>query len=106
VTAQELARFIDHTLLKADATAQEVKELCTQAVANGFYAVCVNGCHVPLARHLLEESDIKVATTVGFPLGAMHTDVRLYRKARSRDGESSSDHPSRRDWGPFQDPRI
>lgn len=78
MTAPELARLIDHTLLKADATAQEVKELCAQAIGNGFYAVCVNGCHVELARHLVEESDVKVATTVGFPLGAMHTDVKRY----------------------------
>jgi len=78
VTAHELARFIDHTLLKPEAAAQEIKELCTQAVAHGFYAVCINGSHLELARHLLEDSEVKVATTVGFPLGAMHSDVKRY----------------------------
>ena len=78
MTARELARFIDHTLLKADATAKEVEELCSQAVGHGFYAVCINGSHVELARHLLEDSEVKVATTVGFPLGAMHSDVKRY----------------------------
>ena len=78
MTAQELARFIDHTLLKADATAEEIKRLCTEAVAHGFYAVCVNGSRVELARHFLEQSEVKVATTVGFPLGAMQSDVKRY----------------------------
>ena len=78
MTPQELARYIDHTLLKADASGEEIRDLCSQAVAHGFYAVCVNGCRVELARHLLEESDVKVATTVGFPLGAMHSDVKRY----------------------------
>src|SRR5437868_2158846 len=73
-----LASCIDHTLLKADATASEIERLCAEARTHGFYAVCVNGCHVDLARHLLEDSDVKVATTVGFPLGAMESDVKRY----------------------------
>src|SRR5437764_7487640 len=47
-------------------------------MADEFYAVSVNGCHVELARHLLQESDVKVASTVGFPLGAMQSDVKRY----------------------------
>jgi deoxyribose-phosphate aldolase len=78
MTPKELARFIDHTLLKADATVQEVEQLCSEALTHGFYAVCVNGSFVELARHLLDESEIKVATTVGFPLGAMESDVKRY----------------------------
>lgn len=73
-----LAGCIDHTLLKADATLAEIDRLCAEARAHGFYAVCVNGSHVDLARHLLEESDVKVAATVGFPLGAMESDVKRY----------------------------
>lgn len=73
-----LAHFIDHTLLKADATIQEIEQLCSEALAHEFYAVCVNGAYVELARHLLEESEVKVATTVGFPLGAMESDVKRY----------------------------
>ena len=76
--AAELARFIDHTLLKPDATAQEIERLCSEARAHRFYAVCVNGCYIEFSRHLLEESDVKVAATVGFPLGAMESDAKRY----------------------------
>ena len=78
MTRDELARFIDHTLLKPDATATDIERLCAEAIAHSFYAVCVNSGFVELARHLLEESDVKVAATVGFPLGAMASDAKRY----------------------------
>jgi deoxyribose-phosphate aldolase len=78
VTSQDLARYIDHTLLKPDATAKDIEQLCAEARAHQFYAVCVNGCHVELALHCLEDSDVKVASTVGFPLGAMETDAKRF----------------------------
>ncbi len=78
LSPKELARYIDHTLLKADATAEEIERLCGEAQTHGFYAICINGCWVELAQHLLEESEVKIATTVGFPLGAMESDVKRY----------------------------
>ncbi|PYJ97642.1 MAG: 2-deoxyribose-5-phosphate aldolase, partial [Verrucomicrobia bacterium] len=62
--AQDLARYIDHTLLRADATAKDIERLCAEAREHHFYAVCVNGSRVIQARHLLDGSDVKVATVV------------------------------------------
>ena len=75
---EDLARFIDHTLLKADATAKDIEKLCREARQHNFYSVCVNGSRVELARSFLEESDVKVASVVGFPLGAMESDVKRF----------------------------
>lgn len=65
-----IARFIDHTLLKPDATAGQVRRLCAEAREHRFCAVCVNPCHVPLAAAELEGTGVLVATVIGFPLGA------------------------------------
>src|SRR5262245_16910193 len=74
----DLARHIDHTLLKADASAKDIERLCAEAREYRFFSVCVNGSRVELARHLLEDSGVKVATVVGFPLGAMESDVKRF----------------------------
>ena len=78
LTARELARYLDHTLLKPDATAKEIEQLCAEARTHGFHAVCVNGSRVVQAHHLLENTDVKVAAVVGFPLGAMDADAKRY----------------------------
>jgi len=75
---QDIAKLIDHTLLKPDATARAIETLCAEARKHEFHGVCVNGCWVPLARHHLEETQIKVGTVIGFPLGAMDADVKRY----------------------------
>jgi len=75
---QDLARYIDHTLLKPDATARAIEQLCAQAREHGFCAVCVNGSRVELARHFLDGSEVKVATVVGFPLGAADSDAKRF----------------------------
>jgi deoxyribose-phosphate aldolase len=75
---KELARSIDHTLLKSDASRADIEKLCREAVEHGFYSVCVNGSRVELARSLVEDSGVKVAAVVGFPLGAMDSDVKRY----------------------------
>jgi len=62
--------LIDHTLLKPEATAVQVRELCAEAVEFGFASVCVNPSHVPLVAELLGGSNVKVCTVIGFPLGA------------------------------------
>lgn len=72
-----LARIIDHTLLKPDATAAQIEQLCREALQYGFAAVCVNPTWVPLAARLLQGSDVKVCTVVGFPLGATSTAAKV-----------------------------
>ena len=74
----DLAQFIDHTLLKPDATRAQIETLCAEAAEHNFATVCVNGSRVELAHSLLEDSDVQVATVVGFPLGAMEADVKRY----------------------------
>jgi deoxyribose-phosphate aldolase len=66
----EIAAWIDHTLLKPEATAEQIKKLCQEAQQNHFASVCVNPAYVPLAHGLLVNSDVPVCTVVGFPLGA------------------------------------
>jgi len=73
----ELSKFIDHTILKATATPLEIKQLCKEAKEYNFYAVCVNGCYVKLAKNELIHSDVKVAAVIGFPLGAMSTEAKV-----------------------------
>lgn len=69
----DLAKTIDHTLLKPDATSAEIEKLCSEAVAHGFASVCVNSSRVVLASALVSGSSVKVAAVTGFPLGAMGT---------------------------------
>lgn len=78
LTAADLARYIDHTVLKADVTAKDIEKLCAEARKHRFASVCVNGSRVAQAAHLLEGSDVKVAAVVGFPLGAMDADAKRY----------------------------
>ena len=69
--AVAVASFVDHTLLKAEATRSEIERLCAEATEHRFAAVCVNGCWVARCVELLEGSGVKVAAVAGFPLGAM-----------------------------------
>jgi len=73
-----LAKYIDYTLLKATATPADIEKLCQEARQYGFFSVCVNSSYVPLALQLLKGTDVKVCTVVGFPLGAMSTQGKLY----------------------------
>lgn len=72
-----LSPYIDHTILKATATPEDIEVLCKEAKEHHFYAVCVNGCYVGLASSLLKSSQVKVAAVVGFPLGAMSTNAKI-----------------------------
>jgi deoxyribose-phosphate aldolase len=78
MTSKELARFIDHTLLRADATAKDIETLCREAVEHSFHSVCVNGTRVAQAAVLLEDSTVKVCTVAGFPLGATDGDAKRF----------------------------
>ena len=73
-----LNKYIDHTILKATASSTDVQKLCEEAIEHEFYSVCVNGCYVADAKHLLQGTDVKVAAVVGFPLGAMTTAAKVF----------------------------
>src|SRR5512146_2452205 len=75
---QAVARVIDHTILKPEATPQQVEQLCREAAHYGFAAVCVQSWHVGLAATLLRTTPVKVASVVGFPQGATLTSVKRY----------------------------
>jgi deoxyribose-phosphate aldolase len=74
----DIAKYIDYTLLKATATPADIEKLCSEAKQYGFFSVCVNSGYVPLAVEQLKGSKVKVCTVVGFPLGAMSTQAKLY----------------------------
>ena len=76
-----IAKYIDHTLLKADARKEDIEKLCSEAFHNGFASVCVNSCWVPLASELLAGTDVKVCTVVGFPLGAASANAKAAEAA-------------------------
>jgi len=73
-----LAKYIDHTILKAAATQTDIELLCKEAKEYGFASVCVNPCWVSLCAKLLEGTDVKVCTVVGFPLGANLSAVKAF----------------------------
>ena len=78
-----LASVIDHTLLKPDATREEVDQLCREAAQFCFASVCVNPNWVALCREILRDSGVKVCTVIGFPLGAHLPDVKAYEARRA-----------------------
>ena len=73
----KISGYIDHTLLKADQTASDISSLCGEAVKYEFYSVCVNPCWVSSAKNILKHSNVKVASVVGFPLGANRMEVKM-----------------------------
>jgi deoxyribose-phosphate aldolase len=79
---REIARLIDHTLLKPDATRAQIETLCAEAREHGFATVCVNPTWVPLCARLLRGSETRVCTVVGFPLGATLPEVKAFEAAR------------------------
>lgn len=86
----KINQYIDHTNLKADATFDQIKKLVDEAVENDFYSVCVNSSYVKFIRDY--NKDIKIAAVVGFPLGAMTKDAKVFEaKEAIRDGASEID---------------
>ncbi len=73
MTKKELAKYIDHTLLKPEATAQQIRKLCAEAVEYDFCSVCVNSGRAELAKQCLAGSGVKLCVVVGFPLGCSVT---------------------------------
>lgn len=79
----ELNRFIDHTLLKPTATEGDIIKLCSEARSYNFYSVCVNSSYVPLAKEALKDSQVKICTVVGFPLGATSTEAKVFEAIKA-----------------------
>src|ERR1700691_3139857 len=80
---QDLAKIIDHTNLRPEATANQIVRLCEEAREFGLGAVMVNSCHVALATSNLQGSDVTVGAVVGFPLGAALTSVKVFEAAEA-----------------------
>lgn len=87
--SQNVAGLIDHTLLKADATKEQIKVLCEEAREYNFASVCVNPTWVKYASELLEGSDVKVCTVIGFPLGATTPETKAFE---TKDAISNGAH--------------
>lgn len=89
---KDLNSYIDHTLLKADASEADIKKLCSEAKEHSFYAVCVNSRYVALCRQELSGSDVRIAAVVGFPLGASASEVKAFEaEYAARQGASEID---------------
>lgn len=87
-----LAKYIDHTLLKADATPEQIKKLCAEAEEYQFASVCVNSCYARLAHECLRGRGVAVCCVVGFPLGAMSPRAMAYEaRCAAEDGASEID---------------
>lgn len=88
----ELNAYIDHTLLKASATERDIIRLCNEAITYNFKTVCVSSNYVPIAYQVLKETPVKICAVVGFPLGAMSTQAKVFEaKQAIEDGASEID---------------
>ncbi|BBV10248.1 TPA: deoxyribose-phosphate aldolase [Providencia stuartii] len=80
---KNIAQYIDHTLLAANATVNDIKQLCAEAAEHHFASVCVNTGYVPLASECLKNSNVMVCCVVGFPLGACLTEAKAFEAAEA-----------------------
>ena len=88
----EINKYIDHTILKAVAQKKDIKKLCDEAKEYNFFSVCVNGANVKYAYEQVKNSDVKVAAVVGFPLGAMSKEAKVFEAKKAiEDGASEID---------------
>ena len=78
MNAKQIAHYIDHTALTAEKTDSDILKLCDEAVEHQFLSVCINSCHIPLAKQKLAGSNVKICTVVGFPLGANLSSVKAF----------------------------
>ncbi|MBE7713151.1 MAG: deoxyribose-phosphate aldolase [Cyanobacteria bacterium SIG26] len=89
---ENLNKYVEHTLLKQDATIAELVKLFEEAKEHKFLGVCVNPCYVSLAKEKLKDSDVKIVTVVGFPLGANTTETKIFETINAiRDGADEID---------------
>ncbi|SEB74664.1 deoxyribose-phosphate aldolase [Tenacibaculum sp. MAR_2009_124] len=88
----KINQYIDHTNLKPTATKNDIIKLCNEAKDHNFYAVCVNGSHVKTAKKSLGTTSVKIAAVIGFPLGAMSTETKVFEaKQAVMDGADEID---------------
>lgn len=80
---KDIARMIDHTLLRPEATPKDIEKLCLEAIQYQFASVCVNPCYVKLASEILKGERVKVCTVIGFPLGANRTEVKVFETEKA-----------------------
>lgn len=80
-----VANYIDHTLLKANATFEDIQQLCSEAIEYDFFSVCVNPCFVKYAKHLLTNTNVQVCTVIGFPLGANTIETKIFETKNAID---------------------
>jgi deoxyribose-phosphate aldolase len=83
VRKEELAKMIDHTILKPEATKEQVKSVCEEALKYNFASVCINPCQVAFVASMLKESKVKVCTVIGFPLGANTSSVKAFEASEA-----------------------
>lgn len=88
----KLSKYIDHTLLKSDATFEEIEQLCKEAMEYDFYSVCVQPHYVSLCKTLLRDTDIKIACVIGFPHGSNKSETKLFESVQAKvDGADELD---------------
>lgn len=80
-----VSEYIDHTLLKPEATSDQIRQICAEAKTHGFFGVCVNSYWIPLVSEVLKDSDVSPVAVVGFPLGAMATQIKADEALWCRD---------------------
>lgn len=92
ISVLELSKYFDHTILKPSASEDEVRAVCKEALYYNFASVCVNQYRTSLVKSLLEGTDVKVCTVVGFPLGAVCTQVKVFETLEAiKDGADEID---------------
>ena len=84
-----IAKYIDHTILKPEATVEDVKKLCREAKEYNFASVCVNGCYAKLVSTELAGSEVKTCVVVGFPLGAMTKEAKAFETSQAIENGAS-----------------
>ncbi|UJF35061.1 deoxyribose-phosphate aldolase [Paenibacillus hexagrammi] len=89
LNAKQIASYIDHTLLKPDASSEAIDKLCAEAAQYGFFSVCVNSQWVARCHKALEGTGVKVAAVVGFPLGASLSEVKAFEAAKAVENGAS-----------------
>lgn len=77
VLSMKINKYIDHTLLKADSSKEDIEKLCKEAIKYNFKSVCINSTWIKFAKEELKDTDILVCTVIGFPLGATSTRAKL-----------------------------
>ncbi|MDO6597209.1 deoxyribose-phosphate aldolase [Oceanihabitans sp. 2_MG-2023] len=88
----ELNKYIDHTLLKATATKEDILQICKEAKEYNFFSVCINSCYVTLVKEELKNTTVKTCSVIGFPLGAMSTNAKVAEtKQALKDGADEID---------------